>query len=67
MFAIIGSLYPHTIGVVGTDEHPITVVELPRLRQLRLSCTCGWSATAVTHNHARMLSNRHAPDLSAGE
>ncbi len=62
MFVMLGSPYPQRIGVVGTDEHPITIVDLPRLRQYRLTCRCGWSATAVTWNHARMLTGQHAPD-----
>ncbi|QOW00618.1 hypothetical protein RCF27_10230 [Rhodococcus pyridinivorans] len=57
-----GSRNPHQLGVVGTDEHPITVVNLPRERQLYLACRCGWTAVAVTLNHAQLLTGQHAPD-----
>lgn len=59
---MFGSPYPQELGVVGSDEHPITVVELPRVGQYVLTCGCGWSEIAVTVNHARMLTHRHAPD-----
>ncbi|UYP19775.1 hypothetical protein OED52_04245 [Rhodococcus sp. Z13] len=59
---MVGSPYPQRLGIVGTDEHPITVVHLPRKDQFHLRCRCGWTAIGVTLNHARMLTGRHAPD-----
>ncbi|MGA4690703.1 hypothetical protein ACPCXD_10605 [Rhodococcus sp. AB351] len=53
---------PHQLGLVGSDEHPITVTNLPRERQLHLTCRCGWTAVAVTLNHAQLLTGQHAPD-----
>lgn len=59
---VLGGYGPQPLGTVGTDEHPITVTTLPAQRQYRLTCECGWAATAVTWNHAQVLSGRHAPE-----